>query len=411
MYTMRQEAEKIIYAAIQQSMPETAVRRALADFALQGNAYVVSVGKAAWRMAKSAHEILGEHIRKGVIITKYGYSEGPLEGFKIFEAGHPIPDQNGVEATEYALSLVKNLKEEDVVVFLLSGGGSALFEKPNVELEELGEVTQQLLTCGANIVEINAIRKRLSAVKGGRFAQRCAPAKVYSVVLSDVIGDRMDMIASGPCCVDSSTCEDALAICERYGLRLSDRARDLIQVETPKEIRNVHNVVEGSVRQLCMAAKREAKALGYQPILLTTSMTCVAREAGDFLASIAREHAAGKERIAYISGGETVVRVRGSGKGGRNQELALSAAIGMQGIENALLFSVGSDGTDGPTDAAGGYADGGSVVRMRSGGIDPVVALENNDAYPALRTSGDLILTGPTGTNVNDLTVLLIGGR
>jgi hydroxypyruvate reductase len=304
--------------------------------------------------------------------------------------------------------MVKDLGEEDAVVFLLSGGGSALFEKPLCSGEELQDVTKQLLACGADIIEINTIRKRLSAVKGGKFAHICAPAKVFSVVLSDIIGDPLDMIASGPAYPDSSTCSQALAIADKYELSLSETARSLLSRETPKELSNVITHITGSVRELCRAAGEACESLGYTPVILTDRLCCQAKEAGAFLASIARTHTRDNQSLAFIAGGETVVQLTGTGKGGRNQELALSAAAGIEGLENVLIFSLGSDGTDGPTDAAGGMVDGTTAASLARQGISIHRTLQNNDAYHALSAVNSLIFTGPTGTNVNDVSVVLI---
>ena len=333
---------------------------------------------------------------------------GPIEGVDCYEAGHPVPDENSFLGTQAALDLVQGLTAEDTVLFLLSGGGSALFEKPLVSGAELQDITGQLLACGANIVEINTIRKRLSAVKGGRFAQLCAPAQVFAVVLSDILGDPLDMIASGPACPDSSTCAQALSIAQKYGLRLSQEALALLHKETPKALDNVTTQITGSVRELCRAAGETCRALGYEPVLLTDLLACQAKEAGSFLASILRTHAGGGKRLAFIAGGETVVVLTGKGKGGRNQELALAAAEGIDGLDGAAVFSVGSDGTDGPTDAAGGYADGSTAQALREQGISISQTLRDNDAYHALEACGGLIITGPTGTNVNDVAVALL---
>ena len=269
-------------------------------------------------------------------------------------------------------------------------------------------IRDRLLACGADITEINTLRKRFSAVKGGKFAQLCAPAHVFSIVLSDILGDPLDMIASGPAYPDSTTCEQAQAIAKKYDLHLSDLARDLLTRETPKDLPNAESRITGSVRQLCAAASESAQALGYKPVVLAASLCCEARDAGSFLASIAQYHADTKESLAFIAGGETVVHLTGHGKGGRNQELALAAARGIDGLRDTLVFSLGSDGTDGPTDAAGGWVDGTSLRRMSEKGYDLDTVLQDNDAYHALSAVDGLILTGPTGTNVNDLSVLLI---
>lgn len=403
------DASSIIAAALHAAQPDTAVAQALCQLPpCAGRLVLIAAGKAAWQMAAAAHGQLGRKISGGVIITKYGHARGAIGNLEIFEAGHPVPDGNSYRATQAAIAAVSELTEHDLVLFLLSGGGSALFEKPLITPEELEDVTRQLLACGADITQINTLRKRFSAVKGGRFARLCAPAQVFSIILSDVLGDPLDMIASGPAYPDSTTSAQALAIAEKYHLKLSDAARACLLEETPKALSNVQSVVTGSVRQLCTAAAETAAALGYAPFVLSNCICCEAREAGSFLASIARYHADTDKSLAFLFGGETVVHLTGQGLGGRNQELALSAARGIAGLENTLIFSLGSDGTDGPTDAAGGLVDGASMARLQSLGIQIDDVLQNNDAYHALQAIDGLILTGPTGTNVNDLSVLLI---
>ena len=331
-----------------------------------------------------------------------------MAGSLFFEAGHPVPDENSYRATQAAIDAVTGLTESDLVLFLLSGGGSALFERPLIAPGELEEITRQMLACGADITEINTLRKRFSAVKGGKFAQLCAPAQVFSIVLSDILGDPLDSIASGPAYPDSKTAAQAQAIAEKYCLKLSSDARARLAEETPKKLVNVRSIVTGSVRQLCAAASQTAAALGYKPIVLSASICCEAREAGSFLASIAQYHQDSKESLAFILGGETVVHLTGDGLGGRNQELVLGAAGGIAGISNTLIFSIGSDGTDGPTDAAGGWVDGETVNRLTAKGLRLDDVLQRNDSYHALKAIGGLVVTGPTGTNVNDLTVLLL---
>ena len=403
---LRQDAEAIIRAAIAAVLPDEAVRRALKGRHFPGRVLLVAAGKAAWQMARAAVEALGP-VDAGVVVTKYGHVQGQLPGVACYEAGHPVPDENSFRATQAALDLVAGAKETDTVLFLLSGGGSALFEKPLIPGGELQDITQQLLACGAGIVEMNTIRKRLSAVKGGRFALACAPARVYSIVLSDILGDPLDMIASGPAVPDRSTCAQAQAIAETYGLRLSGAARACLQQETPKVLDNVETHITGSVRELCAAAAAACGQLGYKPVLLTDHLDCEAREAGRFLADIARTHAGRGQATAYLAGGETVVRLTGHGLGGRNQELALAAAPGLAGLP-AAVFSVGSDGTDGPTDAAGGYVDGDTAAALAARGLDAGAVLADNDAYHALQAVDGLIVTGPTGTNVNDVAVVLV---
>ena len=409
MSKIREDADKIVQAALAAALPDAAVKRALEgrDFG-PGRLVLVAAGKAAWQMAAAACGILGERLDAGIVVTKYGHVKGPIPGVECCEAGHPVPDENSFAATQKAIDLVSGLTEQDTVLFLLSGGGSALFEKPLIPAEQLEDITRQLLGCGASIVEINTLRKRLSAVKGGRFARLCRPAKVFSVVLSDIIGDPLDMIASGPAYPDTSTCAQARAIVERYGLRLSDEARALLEQETPKELDNVETQITGSVRQLCAAAEKACRELGYEPVVLTDQLCCTARDAGSFLGAIARTHNDTQKSLAFIAGGETVVQLTGKGLGGRNQEIALAAAPLLAGLDRAAVFSVGSDGTDGPTDAAGGYCDQESLAALAAAGWDVPATLADNDAYHALAAVNGLIITGPTGTNVNDLTVLLL---
>lgn len=407
---LRAHANAIVASAIAAVSPDAAVARALKGQHFPGHVVLVAAGKAAWQMAHAAHACLGDRIDAGVVITKYGHVMGPIGDFVCFEAGHPVPDENSFRATQAALDLVSSLSAQDTVLFLLSGGGSALFEKPLVPGAVLQDITNQLLSCGADIVEINTIRKRLSAVKGGRFARLCAPAQVFSVVLSDILGDPLDMIASGPAYPDSSTCAQALAIAEKYALRLTAKTRALLEQETPKALDNVTTQITGSVRELCAAAATACREQGYEPVLLTDQLCCQAREAGSFLASVLRTHAGDGKNWAFLAGGETIVHLTGTGKGGRNQELALSAAIGLDGHDGMAVFSVGSDGTDGPTDAAGGYVDGDTAATLRAQGMDVYRTLQNNDAYHALEAAGGLIITGPTGTNVNDVAVALLRG-
>ena len=407
-HDLRGDAHRVINRALRDALPDTAVKEALSRLSLPDNVTLVAVGKAAWVMAKAASDSLGERVARGIVITKYDHAQGPIPGLDIREAGHPVPDENSFAATRAAIELVKPLGAGDTVLFLVSGGGSALFEQPLCDPAELQDVTRQLLACGADITEINAIRKRLSAVKGGRFAELCAPARVVSVILSDVLGDRLDAIASGPTAPDACTCDQARAIAAKYDLKLSDRARSLLDQETPKALENVENHVIGSVRQLCASAAQAAEALGYRTQVLTAGLCCTARDAGSFLASIAQYHAGAGESLAFICGGETVVRLTGHGMGGRNQELALAAAPGIAGMADTCVFSVGSDGTDGPTDAAGGYVDGDTLSRLRAKEINVDAVLADNDAYHALQAVDGLIVTGGTGTNVNDVSVLLM---
>lgn len=408
---LRRDAEVVVRSAIDAVRPDAAVRRALARIDLAEDLYLAAVGKAGWQMASAAVRYLDRPLRRGIVLTKYGHVMGEIPGVICREAGHPVPDEGSFRGARDILEMTRGLKAEDTVLFLLSGGGSALFEEPLIPPEELQDVTNQLLACGADIVEMNTIRKRLSAVKGGRFARWCAPARVEAVILSDIVGDPLDMIASGPAAADPSTCAQAREIVRKYRLRLSPAALECLDRETPKTVENVHTQVIGSVRELCRAAAAKCEALGYRPQILTDRLGGEAREAGTMLARKAKEVPPGTGRTALIAGGETVVHLTGSGLGGRNQEIALAAAEELRGVRDAALISVGSDGTDGPTDAAGGYADGGTFDALLRRGIRIADVLRNNDAYHALDAVDCLIRTGPTGTNVNDVTVALIDRR
>lgn len=406
---LHEDALHIVTSAIDAVKPDAAVRRALQGATFPGRVFLVAVGKAGWQMAHAALQCLPTPPAQGIVVTKYGHVSTDLPGICCLEAGHPVPDENSFAATQAVLNMTADLSPADTVLFLLSGGGSALFEKPLVPGAELQAITRQLLACGADIVEMNTIRKRLSAVKGGRFAAHCAPAGVQTIVLSDILGDPPDMIASGPAAPDLSCCDEALKIAEKYDLQLSPAARTCLGTETPRHLDNVQMQIIGSVRELCAAAAAQCRALGYEPLYLTDRLNCEAREAGRFLAAIARSHANDGKKLAFIAGGETVVRLTGSGLGGRNQEIALAAAENLSGLSNAAVISIGSDGTDGPTDAAGGYADGGTQAALAAAGWNIADALRQNDAYHALQSVNGLVHTGPTGTNVNDVAIALVG--
>ena len=406
---LHEDALHIVTSAIDAVKPDAAVRRALQGATFPGRVFLVAVGKAGWQMAHAALQCLPTTPTQGIVVTKYGHVTAELPGIRCMEAGHPVPDENSFAAAQAVLDMTADLSPADTVLFLLSGGGSALFEKPLVPSAELQSITRQLLACGADIVEMNTIRKRLSAVKGGRFAAHCAPAQVQTIVLSDILGDPPDMIASGPTVPDLSTCDEALKIAQKYDLQLSPAARACLGSETPKHLDNVQMQIIGSVRELCAAAAAQCRALGYEPLYLTDRLNCEAREAGRFLAAIARSHAADGKKLAFIAGGETVVHLTGHGLGGRNQEIALAAAENLSGLSNAAVISVGSDGTDGPTDAAGGYADGDTQAALASAGWSIADALRQNDSYHALLSVNGLVHTGPTGTNVNDVAIALVG--
>lgn len=406
---LRNDALSIARAAIDAVKPDEAVKRALVDISFAGNVYLVAIGKAAWQMAAAAVKHLNHPVTDGIVLTKYSHVMGNIPGVTCYEAGHPVPDNNSYIGTEAILNMTANLEPTDTVLFLLSGGGSALFEKPLVTPEVMQEATRRMLASGADIVQMNTIRKRLSAVKGGKFAKWCAPAKIEAVVLSDILGDPLDMIASGPAVADSSTCEQAIEIAKKYNLIVDDSVHRCLCIETPKDVDNVHTQVVGSVKELCAAAESAAKRLGYETVFLTDKLNYEAKEAGAYLGELLSQNKDAGKKVAFIAGGETVVKLTGTGLGGRNQELALSAAKNIAGIPNVALISVGSDGTDGPTDAAGGFVDGNTLADLEKQGIDYAAMLQNNDSYHALRAINGLVITGPTGTNVNDVVIGLVG--
>lgn len=394
------DAQKIIDYSIQEVLPGAAVRKALENYKEpKGKTIMIALGKAAYTMAKETLEQV--KVDKGLVVTKYGHSQGPLKNTEIIEAGHPILDDNSVKGANTAIEMCSNLTADDTVIILVSGGGSALFEAPLVTLEELQDVNSQLLKCGANINEINTIRKRLSKVKGGRFAEICSPAKVIDIILSDIINDPLDMIASGPAYPDASTTEDALNIVSKYNLKLNDKIMDLLHRDTVKKLDNVETYITGNNEELKQAAKKKAEELGYKVVYVKEALTSEVKEAAKYMESLIDMHLNDGEDVAIVTGGELVVEIKGDGLGGRNQELACRLAPYLKD-KNACVFAVGSDGTDGPTDAAGGYADSDSLHP----GIEEY--LNNNDSYHYLENFGGLIKTGPTGTNVCDLYCALI---
>ena len=407
---LRKNAEQIARGAIEAVCPDEAVRRALEQVTLTGRVYLAAVGKAGWQMAAAAVKYLPVPLTRGIVVTKYHHVMGPLEGVECYEAGHPVPDENSYRATEAVLEMTRDLTEEDTVLFLLSGGGSALFEKPLVDPRVLQDITKKMLASGADIVKINTLRKRLSGVKGGRFALWCSPARVESIILSDILGDPVDMIASGPAAADPVTAEEAVAVAREYGVDTDETVVELLKQETPKQVPNVHTQIIGSVRELCRAAQAQAEALGYETVFLSDRLDGEASDTGRWLAEQLLTYRGSGRKIALLAGGETVVHLKGTGLGGRNQELALAAAEALSGAEHAAIISVGSDGTDGPTDAAGGYVDGETMADLAKAGVDYRAMLDNNDAYHALQAVNGLVITGPTGTNVNDVTIALIHG-
>ena len=394
------DAKKIIDYSISEVLPGAAVRKALENYKEpKGKTIMIALGKAAYTMAKETIEQV--NIDQGLVVTKYGHSKGELKNTRIIEAGHPILDDNSVLGANTAIEMCSNLTEDDTVIILVSGGGSALFEAPLVTLEELQDVNAQLLKCGANINEINTIRKRLSKVKGGRFAEICSPAKVIDIILSDIINDPLDMIASGPAYPDASTSQDALNIVDKYKLNLNEKIMELLHHDTVKELNNVETYITGNNEELKRAAKKQAEELGYKVIYVDQALTSEVKDAAKYMETLIDQHLNDNEDVCIVTGGELVVEIKGDGLGGRNQEMACRLAAYLSD-KNAAVFAVGSDGTDGPTDAAGGYADKDTW--------HPEIEsyLEVNDSYHYLEKHGGLIKTGPTGTNVCDLYCALI---
>jgi glycerate 2-kinase len=390
------------------------------------NLFVTGCGKAAARMALAIEDLLGDRVADGLVVIKYGH-DLPLQRIKVVEAGHPIPDEAGLGGARQIVELVRAAGENDLVLFLISGGGSALFPGPadGLTLADKQRTTQMLLQSGATIQETNAVRKHISKLKGGRFAKLVAPAHLVSLILSDVVGDSLEAIASGPTVGDATTYADCLEIVQRYDLRekipdsvvnLLGRGAQGAVDETPKPsdavFQKVQNVVIGSNQTALKAAKLQAEVLGYHTQILSSSIEGESR-------AVARSHSALVKEIALtdkpvrrpacvISGGETTVTVRGDGLGGRNQEFALAAAIQIDGLDGAVVLSAGTDGTDGVTDAAGGVVDGSTIQRGRARGLDAAAFLTRNDSYHFLKATKDLLITGPTFTNVMDLQVMLV---
>jgi glycerate 2-kinase len=377
-------------------------------------------------MARASERVLGRRVTAGLINTKDGHL-APLERIALNECSHPVPDARGVDGARRIVELVHGAQLGDLVLCLISGGGSALLPAPakGVTLQQKQETTRLLLACGATIDEINAVRKHLSAVKGGQLARLAAPATVVALLLSDVIGDPLDVIGSGPTAPDASTFGSAWAVVEKYDLadkipavvraRL-ERGADGALDETPKAgdacFRHVKNLIVGSNRLAVQAAAVKARELGYRPLVLSTTIDGETREIAAMHCAIAREALESgrpaKPPLCLISGGETTVTIRGDGLGGRNQEFALAAALQLQGIPGVLAFSAGTDGTDGPTDAAGAMADGVTTARAAALGLNAAALLANNDSYRFFAPLGDLLKTGPTGTNVMDVRLMLV---
>jgi glycerate-2-kinase len=436
---LRQSARQIWDAALQRANPSVCVRENLRidqgglwvpgkKYALGGRILVIGAGKASAMMAKAVEEILQDKVTGGLIVTKHGHGT-PLQRIEIVEAGHPVPDTTGVSAVEQMRRLLSGLTPQDIVLCLISGGGSALWPAPaaGVTIEDKQHITSLLLRAGASIRELNAVRKHLSMVKGGELARWAAPARVISLIISDVIGDPLDFIASGPTAPDTTSFRDALTVIQKYGIsapagvmnRLEAGARGEVP-ETPKPgdpiFENVNNVIIANNRILIDSARERAEALGFNTTVLATELEGEARQAGVFFAAIARQIAASQSPVqppaCVLSAGETTVTVRGKGVGGRNQEMALAWAISIDSrpISTPCCFaSVASDGSDGPTDAAGGLVDPLTCSRAVGLGLQPNDYLNANDSLNFLKATGDLIVTGPTQTNLMDLQILLVG--
>jgi len=407
----RGAALKIFRAALKAADPYDAVLRHLRVPDRFENIYVIGAGKASARMAQAVERLLGKRVTGGLINVKYGHT-APLRRIELNECGHPIPDENGLRGAKRILDIARQAGPKDLVIAVISGGASALlpYPLPPMTLEQKQRLTGKLLRCGANIHEMNTVRKHISAIKGGRLAEAAAPAKVLALILSDVIGDDLDVIGSGPTVPDRSTTADAERILRHYGIKVPPLT------ETPKPsdpvFKHVRNVIVGSNALAVSAAEREAKRLGYRTLVLSTFIEGETRDVAGVHAAIVKEVLASGRPVrrpaCIISGGETTVTIRGTGSGGRNQEFALAAAIDIAGLEKVTVFSGGTDGTDGPTDAAGAIADGKTVARGRELGLDADECLANNDSYQFFESLGDLVKTGPTGTNVADIRLLLI---
>ena len=427
---LRDEAKEIFLEGVRAVDPYLAVKNALKEMDIRfedyESIYVVGAGKGTAPMAKAVEEVLGDRIKKGVINVKYGFSER-LRYIEVIEAGHPIPDENGLLGTKKILRILEDAGENDLIISLISGGGSSLLPCPagNISLEEKGILTQLLLECGASIDEINTVRKHISLSKGGQMAKLAFPTEVINLMLSDVIGDRADIIASGPFVPDPSTFKDAWDVLEKYDLikktpkSILDYLRDGIDrkvPETPKPgdrvFEKVKNRIVASNITALKACEKRARELGYKTIILSSMIEGETKDIAKMHCAIAKEIIKTGNPISppscVISGGETTVTIRGNGVGGRNQEFCLQAAIEIADIPYSLvILSGGTDGNDGPTDAAGGIVDPLTVKRGKEKGLDAKKFLENNDSYNFLKETDSLLITGPTRTNVMDIHIML----
>jgi hydroxypyruvate reductase len=436
---LRDDAREIFFAGVKSADPFAAVTKAVQrrnnrlhvekrtyDLSAFDNISIAGCGKAAARMALALQTLLADRLSRGIVIVKYGHQLA-LEKIQVLEAGHPIPDQSGLDGAHQVIELARSSGERDLLFLLLSGGGSALLPCPaeGLTLADKQRTTGILLKSGAAIQEINSVRKHISRIKGGRLAQLAAPSQMISLILSDVVNDSLEAIASGPTVADPSTYGDCLRIIEHYNLRrqipaavlelLERGARGEIE-ETPKAadpvFQRVHNVIVGSNRLALAAARERAEGLGYDASIASNSIEGESRTVAKSHAEHIKQIVGTKKPLArpacFISGGETTVTVRGDGLGGRNQEFALAAAIEIDGLDDVVVLSADSDGTDGPTDAAGGIVDGATITRAKAKDLDATMFLARNDAYHFLRATGDLFVTGPTLTNVMDLQITLM---
>ncbi len=436
---LRADARDIFFAGVKSADPFAAVTKTiqLQDNGLQvekrtyelsaiDNIFVAGCGKAAARMALALQTLLGDRLSRGIVIVKYGHQLS-LEKIQVIEAGHPIPDQSGLDGAQQVIELARWSGERDLFFFLLSGGGSALLPCPaeGLTLADKQRTTEVLLKSGAAIQEINAVRKHISRLKGGRFAQLAAPSQMISLILSDVVNDSVEAIASGPTVADPSTYGDCLRIIQHYKIRrqippavveLLERGALGAVDETPKAsdpvFQRVHNVIVGSNRLAVAAARERAQVLGYDASIASNSVEgesrVVAKAYAERIKQLLRATKPAGRPTCIISGGETTVTIRGDGLGGRNQEFALAAAIEIDGLDGVVVLSGGTDGTDGPTDAAGGIVDGATIARAEAKNLDATMFLARNDAYRFLHATGDLLITGPTLTNVMDLQITLV---
>jgi len=435
-HPMAQQTIDIFFAAIQAVDPRRAVEgyipHILSTYKYGGfyKLLLVSFGKAAFLMTKAVFDNACDLIARGIIITKYGHAQSAEfpTSIEVYEAGHPIPDKNGVEATRKAMAMLKDADEKTLVLCLVSGGGSALLVSPKdgISLDDKRALTDLLLKAGASISELNTVRKHISEVKGGMLAYCAYPARLISLILSDVIGDKLDVIASGPTSPDSTTYQMALEVIKKYSLldRLPNTVRDILIsgtegriADTPKErdtiFARVENIIVGSNKKAALTAEEKAKELGFNTKILSTDLQGEAKDVARWLAKKAieaKKTLKGKEgrKICLISGGETTVNVKGNGKGGRNTELALAFALEVADTQGITLLSAGTDGTDGPTDAAGAIVTGETIQKARLLNLDPSAYLRNNDSYSFFSKTGELLVTAPTGTNVMDLQIMLI---